>query len=632
MGKSSSSHRKKRAKISSQAGTRKSSKSKPKSRKYRSKKLRRRDDSPSHSDDSDSRSLESVSSFNSDDDSRSRRARSRTRRDLKGSKKRSRRRSHSHDSSEDSPHGKKRKSAKKKNDYEARKKSRLRKKPRRNASISSRSSASFSCSTCPSGSISGDEIGSKKHRGRPGKRNRDESDINKVESGTKRAKYRSRSCSSRGTCSERGGDSQSEEKVTFENNLRRLRSVITVTEEDKHGRWMDKDGHKEEMAYDDDYPSCRSNDSNDGGCKRELDNHLHVVEKRTGVESGKEEEALVSNVPIEDLTDSGNVFEKDCGGQDDGINSSRDGIGIAGPVNENTKEVSGAISSLPGEDLESILRQRALENLKRFKGSHQRIPAVTTSEENKSNSDLKQPSTVKADFVQIESPKESGARAVVAKSSKGGATEMVVAKSSKEDAAEMVGATQLLEKANGLPVRDSIVSSQILGKELDGTSGSNELQDVTCPTYQVALGNSDKKVDTTAVLNKPNLASPKLRCHSAKAHSTWKQAAGSQEPPHERLLVIENSVDKSTSETAQTVPQTQSTCSNGDDINDDRGCTAPEPSGENGSDKQPGEGKDGSQFEQKTMSVMRGSEMVQVSYKVYIPKKPPGLARRQLRR
>lgn len=628
MGKSSSSHRKKRAKISSQAGTRKSSKSKPKSRKYRSKKLRRRDDSPSHSDDGDSRSLESVSSFSSDDDSRSRRARSRTRRDLKGSKKRARRRSHSHDSSKDSPRGKKRKSAKKKNDYEARKKSRSRKKPRRNASISSRSSASFSCSTCPSG----DEIESKRHRGRPGKRNRDESDINKVESGTKRARYRSRSCSSHSQCSERGGDSRNEEKVTFENNFRRLRSVITVTEEDKHGRWMDKDGHKEEMAYDDDYPSCRSNDSNDGGCKRELDNHLHVVEKRIGVESGKEEKALISNVPIEDLTDSGNIFETDCGGQDDGINSGRDGIGIAGPVNENTKEVSGAISSLPGEDLESILRQRALENLKRFKGSHQRIPAVTTSEENKSNSDLKQPSTVKADFVQIESPKESGARAVVAKSSKEGATEMVVAKSSKEDAAEMVDATQLLEKANGPPVRDSIVSSKNLKKELDRTSGSNELQDVACPTYQVALGNSDKKVDTTAVLNKPNLASPKLRCHSAKAHSTLKQAAGSQEPPHERLLVIENSVDKSTSETAQTVPQTQSTYSNGDDINDDRGCTAPEPSGENRSDKQQGEGKDGSQFEQKTMSVMRGSEMVQVSYKVYIPKKAPGLARRQLRR
>ncbi|ERN16720.1 hypothetical protein AMTRI_Chr02g215330 [Amborella trichopoda] len=41
---------------------------------------------------------------------------------------------------------------------------------------------------------------------------------------------------------------------------------------------------------------------------------------------------------------------------------------------------------------------------------------------------------------------------------------------------------------------------------------------------------------------------------------------------------------------------------------------------------------DSSQFEQKTMSVMRGGEMVQVSYKVYIPKRPSALARRQLQR
>ncbi|KAF9611460.1 hypothetical protein IFM89_032430 [Coptis chinensis] len=40
----------------------------------------------------------------------------------------------------------------------------------------------------------------------------------------------------------------------------------------------------------------------------------------------------------------------------------------------------------------------------------------------------------------------------------------------------------------------------------------------------------------------------------------------------------------------------------------------------------------GSEFEQKTMSVMRGGEMVQVSYKVYIPKKTPALAKRQLKR
>ncbi|KAM1805027.1 hypothetical protein ACFX12_030824 [Malus domestica] len=600
MGKSSSSHTKKRSK----ARTRKKSKSKSKSRKYRYKKLRRRDDSSSYSGEDDSRSLESFSSFGSEDDSRSRRARSRTRKVAKGSKKRARRRSYSRDSSKDSDRGKKRKSAKKKND----KKTHLRKKkPRRNASVSSRSSASFSCSTCPSGGISGDDIESKRHRGRPEKRYRDGSDINMVDSETKRARYRSWSCSSQSQCSE-SGDCRSEEKVTNENNTRRLRSVVTVTEEDKHGRWMDTDGHKEEITYDNDYPSCRSNDSNDGGCKRELNNRLDVAfEKRTEVESGKEEEAYVSNVRIMDLKDIRNILEKDCAGQDDGI-------GITGPVNENKNWVSGTISSLPGEDLESILRQKALENLKRFKGKHQRISAVTTNQEDETAIDLKQPSITKVELVQTESPGESGAR-------------VVVAKSSEEDVAERVDAIQSVEEANGPQERVSMLSSQNLEKEPDGNEFIPAKQDVACPIEQVVVG---IKVKTTAALNKPNATSPTLRGHSLKAHPTLKQEPALQEPPEERLLVSESCVDKGAPGTAQTDPQRSN--SNGEDIDDGHDSTAPEPSGENSSDKQQDEATVGSQFEQKTMSVMRGSEMVQVSYKVYIPKKAPALARRQLKR
>ena len=515
--------------------------------------------------------MESLS-FSSDDDSRSRRARSPARKDAKGSKKRARRRSYSHDSSEDSPRRKKRKSAKK-ND----KKTHLRKKPRRNASVSSRSSASFRCSTCPSESINGDEIESKRHRGTPGKRNRDESGTNKVESGTKEASNRSLSCSLRSQRSE-SGDCRSEEKVTYENNTRRLRSVVTVAEENEHGRWMDTDAHKEEITYDDDYPSCRSNDSNDGGGKRELDDRLDVAfEKRREVESGKEEEAYVSNVLIMDLKDSRNILEKDCARQDDGI-------GITGSVNEYKDEVSGAISSLPGEDLESILRQRALENLKRFKGKHQRISAVTTNQEDKTDIDLKQPSTAKVELVQIESPRESGAR-------------VVVAKSSEEDVAERVDATQSVEEANGPQERVSILSSQNLEKEPDRVNSGSEFisakQDVACPIEQVAVG---RKVKTTASLYKPNSTSPTLRGHLLKAHQTLKQEPASQEPPGEGLLASVSNVDKGASGIAQTVPQS----SNGnEDI-------------EHSSDKQQDEATDASQFEQKTMSVMRGSEMVQV--------------------
>ncbi|XP_062187261.1 uncharacterized protein LOC133890752 [Phragmites australis] len=42
--------------------------------------------------------------------------------------------------------------------------------------------------------------------------------------------------------------------------------------------------------------------------------------------------------------------------------------------------------------------------------------------------------------------------------------------------------------------------------------------------------------------------------------------------------------------------------------------------------------KDGSQFQKKTFSRMHEGEMVEVSYKVYIPKKTPALARRKLQR
>lgn len=56
------------------------------------------------------------------------------------------------------------------------------------------------------------------------------------------------------------------------------------------------------------------------------------------------------------------------------------------------------------------------------------------------------------------------------------------------------------------------------------------------------------------------------------------------------------------------------------------------PSGEKSTKDETNDDDEDSQFQQKTMCVMRGGEMVQVSYKVKIPKKAPALARRQLNR
>ncbi|XP_004291501.1 PREDICTED: DEAD-box ATP-dependent RNA helicase 42 [Fragaria vesca subsp. vesca] len=612
MAKSSSSHRKKRDKISSKAQTKKRSKSKTnsKSDKYRSKKVCRRDDSLSFSDEDDSRSL--SSSFSSEDGRRSRRARSRTRRDVKGSKKRARKRSYSSDSSEESPRprAKKRKASKK---YEAKKRSRSRDKPRRNARTSSVSSESRSCSTCQGGGISGDEIESKRHRSRLEKRMREGTDRNKVESGTERSRYRSRS---RSLCRNYGeSDCQSQERVSGEGNGRRLRSVIAVSKEDNEGRWLDEVGHKEEITYDhDDYPSCRSNDSNDGGSKRELDNHLQVAsEVRMRVESAKEEGALVSDAEIMRLPSSGNICDRDDGGQAEGINSSCDETRITDHVNEN--KISGEISSLKDEDLETVLRQKALENLKRFRGKPQKI-AVTGDKEDK-----KQPPGAKAESVQLESPKV------------GGGARMLVVKSSKEDISEN-DQTRLVEGTNGSPARDSICLSEIFEKELIRKNGRDETvsakQDVVCPTHQEAVSGSSKMASTTPDVDKPNLAAPKSTSSSLKPHSILKRALASLQHPQDRLLVTKSSVDNTVFGTAQSV--TQSSNNDGLDISNGSGSTGPEPSGENRSDLQQDEAKDGLQFEQKTMSVMRGSEIVQVSYKVYIPKKAPALARRQLKR
>lgn len=474
---------------------------------------------------------------------------------------------------------KKRKASKKDNDNESKKRNRSREKPRRNARTSSVSSESWSCSTCQGGDISGDEIESKRHRGRPEKPKREETDRNKVESRTGRSMYRSRSRSLRSQFSE--SDCQSEEKVTGESNGRRLKSVIAVTEEDNQGRWLDEDGHKEEITYDhDDYPSCRSNDSNDGGSRKELDTHLHVAsEERTRVE-GANEEGLVSNARIMDLPKSGNIFHEDGGRQEEGFNSSHDGTRVTDDVNES--KVSGEISSLINDDLETILRQKALANLKRFRGKDQRF-AVSNPE------DKKQPYTVKAELVQIESPKVDGA---------------------KEDVAEIIGRTQLVEETNA-PLRGSVCSSINPEKEPDKKNDGNEVasakRDVACstPPQEAVSGKSNKKVTTTAIVDKPTLATPE----------SLNRPLASLEPPQERLLVTESRVDNGACGTAQTV--TQSSNSNGQDISNGSGSAAPEPSGENRSDKQQDEAKDGSQFEQKTMSVMRGSEMVQVSVLIY---------------
>ncbi|KAK8527432.1 hypothetical protein V6N13_085261 [Hibiscus sabdariffa] len=631
MGKSSS-LKKKRSKDSSQSRMRK--RNKLKSKKSKSKKLRRRrDDSISYSSDSDSASMVSISSFSSEGDCRGRRSRSRNRKDIKGGKKRSRRQS---SGSEDSPNVKKRRGSRR---GDMRKRTGKRKKSMRDdVSVSSRSSRSLSCSTCPSDN---DEIEYEKRRGRPERKEKYGRRSEKVKRGSKRSKGQSRGSS----CSRDSEESDHfiEERVTEDSNFRRLKSVITVVEQvDESIRELIADEPKEDVYDYDDYPSCRSNDSNDGCSRRELQQHTHAVSET--IKPPDDEQVEVSNIRTS---------------------------------NVEVINVSSAADGLNGDDIESILRQRALENLKKFRGELQKSinPPITLND--KSVGDVKTPSSVKTDSFQIKAPKADDGRVVIA-----------------SQVNQQIRQPPVRRDSSTLPKDDWNTTNM----SDDGKCSKTPGRDVASPSARLLpTGIPGKEVNTgiNSVSKKPRLVISRTGLEGPNARNTQKQEAVSQEPSLARL-VTETSVDKGDLETAQAIkpsddnaasvsnrlksvklrigqepPNTFTTqelesaalespqakfvtecsvresnlrtaqtlspkeCGNlegKDNDTRDSTCDKPSPLENISSDKQEDETKGGSQFQQKTMSVMRGGEMVQVSYQVYIPKRAPALARRQLKR
>ncbi|KAI4322968.1 hypothetical protein L6164_022613 [Bauhinia variegata] len=615
MGKSSSSLKKKRSKKSSKDRT----SSRSKSRKYKSKKLRRQEVylSSSHSDDSESTSLSSSS----DDSYRRRRARSRVRKDVKGHRKKAQRRSYSRDSS---PRVRKRKRSKRKNDSKTREKPHQKKKLRKEASFSSMSGRSWSCSTCQGGDSGSDGSEVERYRGRS---ERKEKDKRKLERGrsesVRRGRYRARSCSSCSRSSE-SSDERTKEKYMCENSSKRLRSVITVTKGAEEGRELFTNESKEEIVDDHDYPS-RSNDSNDGGAKRDPSSEEKVV----SVEDEKGDEYA-------DFSKS-NVY-----------------VARTSDVSED---------SLDGDDLESILRQRAIENLRKFRGDI-KLTSKASDHKNEIVTDLEQqPFTEKHEQVQGKFLVNN----------------------------EAVGANvgKLIEGTSSpMGRRDSTPSSRNNGRSLSGDKGkfvsvkhhspraSEKVIDIDNPSKAVTSDSdrtNNSEFNTTEshhhllkshpsleqrpasdVKNNSGLRSaapkqssctlPTLRNNNlnigqdeVNEHSQFelKQTSASRQPPNTKSEVIEGDVDEDAVKTAQAAIQIVDNSPRNLDKFCDSDTLKPcdkSVTGENSSNKLLDEVNQGSQFEQKTMNVMRGGEMVQVSYKVYIPKKTPALARRQLKR
>ena len=112
------------------------------------------------------------------------------------------------------------------------------------------------------------------------------------------------------------------------------------------------------MTYDDDdddYPSSRNNGSNDG---------LNNMEKRP-MEDEKREDYAASNIEANEITESDKVGVGQLRRNKPGYDIDKGGINDAKKEKNEVSRVN--IDSVSGDDLETILRQKALENIKSFR-------------------------------------------------------------------------------------------------------------------------------------------------------------------------------------------------------------------------------------------------------------------------
>ncbi|XP_022848448.1 splicing regulatory glutamine/lysine-rich protein 1 [Olea europaea var. sylvestris] len=505
-----------------------------KSRKRKYKKIRR-DYSISSDDNSMSAASDSLSS--SHDDYRSRKAKSGSQHRRKRARERSivpYRNKNSHDV-------KKRKRSKRSHDVKPKKKSL--KKSKKHMKVSSSSSDSQSCSTYRSRSSERTtEIGRAKvmfDEEIEGARGRDAIKIHR------KRKVRSPSCSS---CSRENDHSVSQtEVVTTANSSRRLKSVIAVLEQphdEEENKW-ESDANKEEIVYNlDDFPSPRSVESDDMGHKEESYYHSPgASNKKSRLEAVGGEEVTECSLTVMEGSDQKN-----------------DNVDIkSNEVDSNTSEkkritdVSVSVTDLGGDDLESILRQKALENLRKFRGG---LQTCTANQKIDNESDVNKFSSAGVDVIQN--------------------------KSTKQDSSNEVSLTREMDHSSTPTLKRNLSHHKEIKKITTGhgdvgqepSTNKHYEENEDCTAARAVIAKPISSTDPNQVAGATN------GCSSATMESTF--------------------VEPTSGEHTLKDPQS--------------------------------EAKDGSQFEQKRMSVMRGGEMVEVSYKVYIPKRAPALARRHLRR
>ncbi|KAK4355388.1 hypothetical protein RND71_024359 [Anisodus tanguticus] len=588
---------------------------KRKSRRNKSKKLSSSEDDTSSSASSDYSSSPRSSSSNSEDDY-SRKSR-RHSRGVKHVKKRTRRRSTSRDVSEGSPPVKKRKKSKRKSLGHGREVQK--KKRKRYTSISSTSSDSGSCSSCQrENSISSRGRDSRSFSTCHDETNRVSEDIDlQIPNIKSRKKMKEKRIRSEASIEKRSGSrgpscslcndhscycntTLSGKGSAEENNPKHLRSVIIVPEktDDKEGDEQGPDMPKEEILNKHhDCPSCRNHDNNDLENKPKLASCSCFPSNQT---------MQVGNLIIDDgFPPNSETFDptKVGGAMDPHPNRVKE----VGHDNEGKSGISDNIANTGVEDLETILRKKALENLQKFRKELQ--PNLESgAKEKKNDSDVNKLSS--------------------------SMTEVVPYKSLEQEKKEGLALNQVKECRSKPIITEEFSHSTKIEintpvEENNGKGSGSIEHSVTQPADRSALSQSLEKEDHTTgpvLINDPEPG--KLSCSTTV--QTYKK---------ENSLASKRNIIKTS------VPLRPGVLSSGTSNNLDMGVvnesilptvettsSVRSTSDRLTSNHQPDETKDASQFEQKTMSVMRGGEMVQVNYKVYIPKRAPALARRQLKR
>jgi len=308
--------------------------------------------------------------------------------------------------------------------------------------------------------------------------------------------------------------------------------------------------------------------------------------------------------------------------------------------NETEEIVPASGGNSDAQDLELILRQKALENFRKFRAAATMGGKTNNGGAEKealTDDSLKNAGTKVAEATHFQSQGSLGARHSVG-SPRSQIFGNGASRTWKQDnSAGMscgAGSPGLLEPAEtggptqlkGRAVESTRLASQFLSP-LDARNGRSVMQRLVPPPGSSASVN--QRLGSSAGLNHVNGA-PRIRSVVSIPNRERLDGSTHTTPPRP-------SEDSSPVESSGKVglPLTDTNKAEGTSVENRKTSEAP---ASNGSVLSPAEDKnqprieDKDGFQKKTFSRMHDGETVEVSYKVYIPKKTPALARRKLQR